>query len=128
MRSNAWRLGIALVRALLPILALPLVAACADAPTEWPVCAEEPEMTAETYAGYGTLAQQDFLVCGPLPADGAPCPERHEVDGNALFAENVGADGDGRCAYRFDVECGPETTRTEACCYVLGWDGAVWCR
>lgn len=108
-------------------MALLLLVACGSHPEDWPVCGEEEELTPETYPGYGEAGlSEDVLVCGALPDEG-PCPEAHEVDAVALFEENVGPASDHGCGYAFTVDCGPETTRTDACCYLLTWDGDLHC-
>ncbi len=66
---------------------------CARSLESWPVCAEEEEFTAADYAGYDEGLDDsdlDFLVCGPLPADGSACPASDDIDANAFFEENIG--------------------------------------
>ena len=100
---------------------LATLAACGS-PEDWPVCGNEEEVTAEDYEGYGTLALSDFLVCGALPDDGA-CPDKDEVNAYTFFEESVGEASDGGHGYSLDMDCGPETTRTDACCYVIEYSG-----
>ena len=99
-----------------------ILAGLAGCATEWPVCGNEQELTAEDYEGYGTLPYDDFLVCGALPRDG-DCPDKDQVDAYAFFEENVGETSDNGHGYMLTVDCGPETTRTDACCYVLAVNG-----
>lgn len=90
-------------------------------PERWPVCGNEEELTAEDYEGG---ASGDFLVCTALPEDGSACPDHEDVDPYALFEAEVGpasADGQG---VLLRTDCGPETTREDACCYVLEVEGS----
>ena len=96
---------------------------CGGSPEDWPVCGEEAEVTAEDHSEYGSLPYGDFLVCGELPADGAECPDKDVVDTYAFFQENVGPTSDGDHGYDLQIDCGPETTRTDACCYVMEHNG-----
>jgi hypothetical protein len=87
------------------------------------VCGNEEEVTAESYDGYPTLQYGDFYVCGELPEDGANCPDAEDVVAWQFFEENVGPSSGDDQGYWLEVDCGPEPTRTDACCYVIEHNG-----
>jgi hypothetical protein len=85
---------------------------------EWPVCGNEEELTSAD-AEFGSVANGDYLVCDPGMGAGDACPDYHDVDAQALFEAAVGPSEHGYEWYDLRVDCGPETTRTDACCYVI---------
>ncbi|GDX82224.1 hypothetical protein LBMAG42_40350 [Deltaproteobacteria bacterium] len=106
---------------------LAALAGCADPSADWPVCGNEEELFAESYEGYESFdaAGGDVLVCGDLPADGSDCPDYREVNANEFFEANVGSvtSERGDSGYLLRADCGPETTRADACCYVIELEG-----
>ncbi len=101
-------------------------AACKDSPEDWPECGVEEEATAADYSEYGSLPTGDFLVCGELPVGGAECLDFRDVNVYDFYRENVGESGnDNGSSYMLAMDCGPETTRTDACCYVIAHSGTV---
>jgi len=99
-----------------------LAALAGCAPAEWPVCGNEEEVTAADYTGYGDELPDDFFVCTDLPADGADCPDYHDIDANTLFEDEVGPASTDDQGLTLRADCGPEPTREDACCYVLAVD------
>jgi len=87
-------------------------------------CEDVPDLTGSEWIPYtDPWPSTPFMVCQPLPDDGdwSTCPSMSEMSPlattllNDYFVDPDSAWGDPWAV----VTCGPDETRTEACCYVM---------